>query len=369
MRRSNLAGHRDELITFPVFYQLKPSEPLAYPIAQQPAPGEALEIAPGVRWLRMPLPFELNHINLWLLEEEDGWTIVDTGLNLDDIKRSWEAVLADHCRAKPVKRIVVTHCHPDHLGLARWLGEKTGAGTWITQGEILNAYAWFHQLPNYDVDGMVGFFRRHGLDEARAGLLFNRGPTYRGRVDGLPIEYRRLLETDFLRIGGHDWRVIVGYGHSPEHASLYCAELDVLISGDMLLPRISTNVSAMSSNPDGDPIRLFLDSIARYAALPESTLVLPSHGRPFRGIQARIAELDRHHAGRFEALVAACDTPKSACELIPTLFNRELDAHQIMFAMGESIAHLNYLEHAGRLRRTQDAGVFRFVATQQDRRG
>ena len=369
MRRSNLAGHRDELITFPVFYQLKPSEPLAYPIAQQPAPGEALEIAPGVHWLRMPLPFELNHINLWLLEEEDGWTIVDTGLNLDDIKRSWEAVLADHCRAKPVKRIVVTHCHPDHLGLARWLGEKTGAGTWITQGEILNAYAWFHQLPNYDVDGMVGFFRRHGLDEARAGLLFNRGPTYRGRVDGLPIEYRRLLETDFLRIGGHDWRVIVGYGHSPEHASLYCAELDVLISGDMLLPRISTNVSAMSSNPDGDPIRLFLDSIARYAALPESTLVLPSHGRPFRGIQARIAELDRHHAGRFEALVAACDTPKSACELIPTLFNRELDAHQIMFAMGESIAHLNYLEHAGRLRRTQDAGVFRFVATQQDRRG
>ncbi len=343
---------------------MKPSELIAYPIAQQPEPGEAPEVAPGVRWLRMPLPFELNHINLWLLEEDDGWTIVDTGLNLDEIKANWQAVLAAHCSDKPVKRIVVTHCHPDHLGLARWLGEKTGAATWITQGELLNAYAWFHQLPNYDVDGMVNFFRRHGLDEARADLLHHRGPTYRDRVDGLPTEYRRLLEADLLHIGGRDWRVIVGYGHSPEHASLYCADLDLLISGDMLLPRISTNVSVMSATPHGDPIRLFLDSIARFDALPAGTLVLPSHGRPFRGIHERIAQLNRHHAERFDDLVAACGTPQSACELIPTLFRRELDAHQTMFAMGESIAHLNYLEHAGRLRRMQEAGVFRFVAYQ-----
>jgi glyoxylase-like metal-dependent hydrolase (beta-lactamase superfamily II) len=354
---------RAELIIFPGFNQLEPFEPITYPFTQQPGPGEAIELVPGVRWVRMLLPFELNHINLWLLEEEDGWTLVDTGLNLDDIKANWEDVLAAHCREKPVKRIVVTHCHPDHLGLARWLGEKTGAGTWITQGEMLNAYAWFHQLPNYDVDGMVGFFRRHGLDAARADMLFDRGPTYRGRVDGLPIEYRRLLEADFVRIGGCDWRVIVGYGHSPEHASLYCAERNVLISGDMLLPRISTNVSVMSSNPDGDPIRLFLDSIARFAPLPEETLVLPSHGKPFRGIRARVAQLAEHHRERFDALVAACDVPKSACELIPTLFKRELDAHQTMFAMGEAIAHLNYLEHAGRVRRASGAdGVFRFVA-------
>ena len=356
-------GQRNELITFPVFNQLKPFEPITYPFEQQPGTGEALEIAPGVRWVRMPLPFELNHINLWLLEEEDGWTIVDTGLNLDDIKANWEAVLDTHCREKPVKRIIVTHCHPDHLGLARWLGEKLKVGTWITQGEMLNAYAWFHQLPNYDVDGMVGFFRRHGLAPARADTLFHRGPTYRGRVDGLPTEYRRLIEDDLVRIGGKDWRVIVGYGHSPEHASLYCAELNVLISGDMLLPRISTNVSAMSSNPDGDPLGWFLDSVERLTELPDDALVLPSHGRPFRGIYARAAQLAEHHRERFEALVAACETPKSACDLITTLFKRDLDAHQIMFAMGESIAHLNYLEHAGRLRRTQDAGgVFRFVA-------
>ena len=342
---------------------MKPFEPISYPFEQQPAADEALELVPGLRWVRMPLPFELNHINLWLLEEADGWTIVDTGLNLDDLKRQWEAILAAYCREKPVRRIIVTHCHPDHLGLARWLGAKTGAGTWITQGEMLNACAWFHQLPNHDVDGMVGFFRRHGLDEARAGMLKGRGPTYRGRVDGLPTEYRRLIEGDLLRIGGHDWRVIVGYGHSPEHASLHCQELNVLISGDMLLPRISTNVSVMSSTPDGNPLGWFLDSVERLTGLPADTLVLPSHGRPFRGIHARAAQLAAHHEERFAALLAALGTPKSACELIPTLFQRELDAHQIMFAMGEAIAHLNYLEHAGRLRRTQDAGgVLRFAA-------
>ncbi|MBZ0142506.1 MAG: MBL fold metallo-hydrolase [Rhodocyclaceae bacterium] len=357
------APRRAELITFPDITQLKPSDPIIYPYEQLPAAGEARELLPGLRWLRMPLPFELNHINLWLLEEADGWTIVDTGLNLDDIKANWEAVLAAHCRAKPVKRIIVTHCHPDHLGLARWLGEKTGAGTWITQGELLNAYAWFHQLPNYDVEGMVGFFRRHGLDAERTALLEGRGPTYRGRVDGLPVEYRRLMEGELLRIGGNDWRVIVGYGHSPEHASLHCAELGVLISGDMLLPRISTNVSAMSSTPDGDPLGWFLDSIERLTELPEDTLVLPSHGKPFRGIHARAAQLAAHHEERFAALLAVLDAPKSACELIPTLFSRALDAHQTMFAMGEAIAHLNYLEHAGRVRRSSGAdGVVRFVA-------
>ena len=335
---------------------------ISYPFDDQPEPGATQDVAPGVRWVRMPLPFELNHINLWLLDEGDGWTIVDTGINIEDIKRHWEAILGALGKDKPVRRIIVTHCHPDHLGLARWLGEKLGVGTWITQGEMLNAYAWFHQLPNYDVTGMVEFFRRHGLDAARVDTLTHRGPTYRGRVDGLPTEYRRLIEGDVLRIGRHDWRVIVGYGHSPEHASLYCAGLNLLISGDMLLPRISTNVSIQAANPDGNALKLFLDSVDRLTDLPPDTLVLPSHGRPFRGIQARAAQLHAHHRERFEALVAACNTPKSACELIPVLFQRELDAHQTMFAMGESIAHLNFLEHAGELKRTGDAdGVVRFM--------
>ena len=335
---------------------------ISYPFDGHPAPGGTQEVAPGVHWVRMPLQFALDHINLWLLDEGDSWTIVDTGLAVDDIKRHWEEVLATRCAGKPVKRILATHCHPDHLGLASWLERETGAPVWITQGELLTSYAWFHQLPNHDLPGMVEFFRRHGLDRARREALAGRGPTYRGRVDLLPTSYCRMFEGDVIRIGRHDWRVIVGYGHSPEHASLHCAELGVLISGDMLLPRISTNVSAYSSNPDGNPLKLFLDSIERYTELPPDTLVLPSHGRPFRGAHARVAQLQAHHRERCEALVAACDTPKSACELIPTLFRRELDEHQTMFAMGESIAHLNYLDHARKVRRTEDGnGVIRFV--------
>jgi glyoxylase-like metal-dependent hydrolase (beta-lactamase superfamily II) len=336
---------------------------ISYPFDGHPAPGATQEVAPGVHWLRMPLQFALDHINLWLLDEGDGWTIVDTGLATDDIKRHWEEALSSRCAGKPVKRIIATHCHPDHLGLASWLERKTGAPVWITQGELLTGYAWFHQLPNHDLPGMVAFFRRHGLDPARIDALASRGPTYEKRVDLLPTSYHRMFAADAIRIGRHDWRVIVGYGHSPEHASLYCAELGVLISGDMLLPRISTNISVFSYTPDGNPLKLFLDSIAQYAELPADTLVLPSHGRPFRGAHARVAQLQAHHRERCAALVAACDTPKSACELIPTLFQRELDEHQTMFAMGESIAHLNYLEHAGQLRKTMDDGdVIRFVA-------
>jgi len=342
---------------------LKPSESIVYPYAQPPGAGEAPELVPGIRWVQMPLPFELNHINLWLLEEADGWTVIDTGIHLDEIKAHWDTVLAAHCREKPLKRIIVTHCHPDHLGLARWLGEKTGAAIWISDGEMLNGYAWFHEVPNYDMGGMADFFLRHGLDAARADTIRERRPNYRGRVDGLPLEHRRLMEDDLLRIGGNDWRVIIGHGHSPEHASLYCAERGVLISGDMLLPRISTNVSVTAGNPDDDPLGWFLDSIERLTELPDDTLVLPSHGKPFRGIHARVAQLAAHHEERFAALLAVLDTPKSACDLIPILFKYTLDPHQMMFAMGESIAHLNYLEHAGHIRRALGAdGVFRFAA-------
>ncbi|HMM53977.1 MAG TPA: MBL fold metallo-hydrolase [Candidatus Desulfobacillus sp.] len=343
---------------------MKSPEAIRYPHQSQPGEGEALELLPGLRWLRMPLPFELNHINLWLLEEENGWTAVDSGLNHDDIKRGWQAVLERHCTAKPLRRVIVTHCHPDHLGLAHWLEERTGARTWISQGEMLNARAWFHQLPNFDLAGMVAFFRRHGLDEARAATLAEHGPTYSGRVDGLPAEYVRLIEGDVLKIGGRDWRVIVGHGHSPEHVSLFSESPNVLISGDMLLPRISTNVSVMSSTPEDNPLGRFLDSINRLAALPADTLVLPSHGRPFSGLHARVAQLAAHHEERFAAVLGALDAPRSACELLPTLFSREFDLHQTIFAMGESIAHLNFLEHAGRVRRTTGSdGVTRFART------
>jgi len=323
-----------------------------------PAPGVALPVAPGIEWLCMPLPFALNHVNLWLLADGEAWAAVDTGFALDPIRAAWKSALA----GRRLTRCIVTHCHPDHIGLAGWLETETGAPLWITQGEYLSAQMICEQIGSYSLPAMLALFRGHGLDEDRVSALAERGNAYKRNLSGIPATYQRLFDGRNITIGGHEWRVIAGYGHSPEHAALHCAELNALISGDMLLPRITTNVSAVASNPDGNPLGLFLDSITRFKELPRDTLVLPSHGKPFRGLHARIDALEKHHQARLEELLAAIDQPVTARELMPVLFTRPLtDAHQVMFAMGETIAHLNYLEHAQRIQRTDDNGITRFV--------
>ena len=329
-----------------------------YPFAETPAPGVAFPVADGIEWLRMPLPFALDHINLWLLRDGEGFTAVDTGFALDETRAAWKSALA----GRRLERVVVTHCHPDHLGNADWLGQETGAPLWITQGEYLAGQMISAQQANYGIPAMVDFFVAHGLDQARADALTRRGNSYKKGVPSIPTTYRRMFGGRTLEVDSREWRVIVGYGHAPEHASLHCAELGVLISGDMLLPRISTNVPVLATCPFDDPLRMFLDSIDAFRALPADTLVLPSHGKPFRGLHARVEQLHAHHDSRCALLLDACATPKSAAELIPVLFDRDIpDPHQTMFAMGEAIAHLNFLEHRGELRRTTEAATIRFT--------
>lgn len=335
-------------------------EALEYPFDRPPEPGQAMRVAPGVGWLRMPLPFALDHVNLWLLEDGDALTAVDTGIGLDAVRERWQQILAAQARA--LRRIVVTHGHPDHLGLAQWLAATTGAAVAMTQSEFLAAHAIWHQLPGHSVEDMLALFRGHGLDEERCAALARRGSAYRKGVPALPASFERLLDGTQLAIGGRVWRVIAGYGHSPEHASLYCEELGVLISGDMLLPRISTNVSVIAAMPHSDPLAWFLDSLQRIKALPADTLVLPSHGFPFKGPRERVEQLVAHHRERCELLLAACDRHRTAGELLELLFPRALDTHQVMFAMGEAIAHLNHLACRGEMSRTGDAqGRIRFV--------
>lgn len=332
---------------------------LQYPFDDTPGAGEVKQVAPGVGWVRMPLPFVLNHINLWALDDGDALAVVDTGFGIDPVRDSWNAILERDQR--PLSRIVVTHSHPDHLGLASWLAERDGAPVQMTQGEFLNGHTIWNQIAGNAVDEMVAHFAAHGLDPARQGALRDRGNSYRHGVPALPTSYQRIFDGDVLRIGAHDWRVIVGYGHSPEHASLYCEALGVLISGDMLLPRISTNVSVYALTPDDDLLGWFLESLNRFKDLPDDTLVLPSHGHPFRGIRARIEQLNVHHRERCDALLDEIKTPHSAGELLSTLFPRELDTHQVMFAMGEAIAHLNYLVARGEVRKVGDrTGIIRF---------
>ena len=340
-----------------------------YPFATPPAAGEIFEVAPGVRWLRMPLPFALNHINLWLLEDDGGWTIVDTGFALDAVKECWQTVLsqlAATTHGGRIVRIIVTHFHPDHLGLAAWLQELSGAPVCMTLGEYLTGHAVWHEIGGHGNQPMLRQFRAHGLDAERCAALERRSGGYNRGVPSLPTRYQRLFAGDHLVIGRHRWQVRVGYGHSPEHAALYSSELGVLISGDMLLPKISTNISVFAVTPMADSLADYLHSIDAYRELPPETLVLPSHGLPFYGIEGRVDALHAHHEERLLALEERCGNPRTAADLLMALFSRDLDTHQTMFAMGEAIAHLNRLEHAGRLTRSEGAdGLIRFVRTQR----
>ena len=331
-----------------------------YPFSTPPATGTVQTVAPGVHWLRMPLPFALNHINLYVIEDGDGLAIVDTGYALDEVKSAWKSVLAT--LVKPVTRIIVTHFHPDHLGLAAWLEAETGAPVAMTMGEYLTARMIWHQVPSFDGAAMVSFFRRHGLPDDACAALEKRGNAYRNGVPELPARYLRLVAHQVLNIGGRQWRVIIGRGHAVEHAALYCAEGGILLSGDMLLPRITSNVTVYAQSPDDDTLQHYLDSIAGFLPLSEETLVLPAHGLPFHNMHGRIAAVQQHHTERLRLLENACDMPKTAAELLPVLFGRDdFDPHQNMFAMGEAIAHVNHLLHAGRLfSRTDEQGIVQF---------
>jgi glyoxylase-like metal-dependent hydrolase (beta-lactamase superfamily II) len=340
---------------------MTPESLLQYPQSAPPAPAETVEIAPGVHWLRMPLPFALDHINLWLLEDGEQWTLVDCGLGNDATRALWERVFAAKLRT-PVRRLIVTHHHPDHLGNATWLLARTGAEFWMPQAEFLAAHTLREGLAGYAFERVLEMFRTNGLDGERLAKIEGRGMAYRRNVPELPTTYARLMAGQRHSIGGRQWQVLPGYGHSPEHASLYCEEAGVFIAGDMVLPKISTNVSVWGIEPGGNPLALFLESIARFAKLPAETLVLPSHGLPFRGLRERVAQLEEHHRLRLAELHEACDSPKAAADVLGTLFRRPLDAHQTFFAMGEAMAHLHYLHADGRLRRrVASDGVVRYT--------
>jgi glyoxylase-like metal-dependent hydrolase (beta-lactamase superfamily II) len=334
---------------------------LIYPFTQPPPAGVVQEVAAGVFWLRMPLPFALEHINLWLLADGDGWTIVDCGFGSHDTRALWEQLFAHSLAGKPVTRIIVTHFHPDHFGLAAWLAERWQAPVFMTAPEFASAQGWFTSGKLYQREAIASLFELHGLAAGGAQDLHRENLFKRG-VPALPSVVTALDDGQPLTINGRTWRVINGYGHSPEHAALYCAELGTLISGDMVLPRISTIVSVQPHAPDDDPLGLFLDSLTRYAQLDAETLVLPSHGLPFYGLRERVAALKQHHAVRLNELLAACSKPQTGAQVMPVIFKRALDAQQTLFAMGETLSHINYLHRRGQLACARgDDGIYRYA--------
>jgi glyoxylase-like metal-dependent hydrolase (beta-lactamase superfamily II) len=336
---------------------------LHFPVATPPVPGEVIPIAPGVLWLRMPLPFALDHINLWLLDDGPSWTAVDTGFSSPETKAAWQQIFAAELGGRRIGRVIVTHYHPDHIGLAGWLTEHWQAPLWTTEKEWLHARMMSRDGNEDSARLRRDFAHRAGLDDDAATSFAERQGGYRRGVPSVPPSYHRIGEGTRVQIGGREWRVIIGEGHAPEHACLYCAETGTLIAGDQILPRISPNISVQAHEPDGDPLARYLASLDKLRrALPPDILVLPSHNLPFRGVHTRIDELAAHHHARCAEAIAACERPLSAAELMPVLFKRQLDRHQTGFALGEALAHLHYLVGQGEIARATGAdGVDRFL--------
>lgn len=353
---------------------LPPGNPeLAFPFGTtQPKVGQWQLVRPGLYWVRMPLPFALNHINLWVMadtmEGQPCWSLIDSGVSTTAIHEAWQQLWAQGMRGRPLGRVLVTHMHPDHVGNAQWLIERFSAPEqearlWMSAADFLAATLSCRETTGYGGERAAQYFHSHGLvDPSHMAKIRARGHYFGTMVPSMPTSYHRLHDQMEITIGEQVWRCMVGKGHSPEHIALYNEHEDVLISGDMLLPKISTNISVTDVEPEADALGLFLHSLTSFEALPPDTLVLPSHGHPFVGIHARVRQLREHHEARLADILAVCRArPANAAELLPVLFNRVLDEHQVTFAMGEAVAHLNHLWVRGELRRERDAqGIWRF---------
>ena len=347
---------------------------LQYPFGNTlPALGEALEVAPGVKWIRMALPFALNHINLWLIRDvqdgRKGWTAVDCCVASDTSRAQWEQIFTAALEGLPILRVLVTHMHPDHIGLADWLCQRWNAPLWISATDYHVANTLLRTDARVRGAAAADFYALHGLqDQGVLDRVRQRGDHYQSLVPSLPTQFHRLMDNAHIQIGMSSWRCIVGYGHAPEHIALYCEQTGVLISGDMVLPRISTNVSVFEMEPMANSLALFLGSLEQYRSLPTKTLVLPSHGKPFQGLHTRLDQLRSHHQERLIEVLEACSlSPRSGADIVPVMFPRQLDAQQVPFALGEALSHLHHLWFDGRVIRELDAsGIYRFRTRKKD---
>jgi glyoxylase-like metal-dependent hydrolase (beta-lactamase superfamily II) len=333
---------------------------LTYPFGRTgPDHGTLIELADGIGWTRSPVPGSLNHINLWVLDDGDGIALIDSGLDIPPAREAWEALFAGPLAGKTVTRLILTHFHPDHLGLAGWLARRFGVALWMTRGEWLFARMLTADVRDEPPPEALAYWRAAGWSEERIAAEAAKGwGRFASVVSAVPVSFVRMQEADVLSVGRRNWRIVVGSGHSPEHACLVDDAGKVMIAGDQVLPRITSNVSLSLSEPEADPLGEWLASIAKLRTLPDDLLVLPSHGEPFTGLHARLDALAQGHRGRLDALHGHLAEPRRAVDCFGILFGRKIEDASFGLATGEALAHLRRLEVEGRATRDVRNGVY-----------
>tara|TARA_R110002110_G_scaffold205066_5_gene416849 strand:+ start:26308 stop:27387 length:1080 start_codon:yes stop_codon:yes gene_type:complete len=330
---------------------------LRYPFGREinPKPGQPEQVAEGVYWARFPMPMSLDHINLWLLEDGDGWTVVDTCLDLAESRAVWEQLFSGFMANKPIKRVICTHLHPDHVGLAGWLCERFGCDLWMSREEFLMCRAMAADTGRAAPDVALRFYRAAGYTPSQLEKYRSRFGGFGKYISSLPDSFRRLVDGETITIGDRYWQAVVGRGHSPQHVSLYCPALKILISGDQVLPRITPNVSVFPTEPEGDPLKEWLRSSAHIREiLPDDLLVLPAHEAPFNGLHVRLSQMIEAHKRDLSSLFDHLVEPRRAVDCFPALFRREIDEESLGLATGETLAHLNCLLGRRRAARHRD---------------
>ena len=339
---------------------------LVYPMDERvPQTGELIEVAKDMYWARIPLPWSLDHINIYLADEGDSWTVIDTGANTSTGREAWASLREQSLGGKPISRVVGTHLHPDHIGLAGWLIDADGGRLSMTQGEYLLAHYLWSSAADGVADDEIAFLISAGMKPEYIEMVKQAGfGGFKKGVHKLPRTYDRLQDGSRITIAGAEWVVIIGRGHSPEHACLYCAEKNLMIGGDQILPTISSNVSVYASEPMANPLADWILSLHRLSLLDADPLVLPSHGRIFKGYEKRLKALIGGHDKQLQRLLRSLEEkPRSAVSAFKPLFGRVITGFDFFMALGESVAHLHTLESLGLAKREKADGVTLFSPT------
>lgn len=336
---------------------------LIYPFEGVPGDDKVITVAPGILWARIPLPWSLDHINVYLFEEDGGWTVVDTGANGKTGIEAWKKLEKTALKGLPIRRVIATHMHPDHLGLAGWLVERHGAEFWATQAEYLLANTLWLSASEVFPESELNFLFQSGVDRSYEPMIRAAGfGNFKKGVYELPPSYTRMEDGTEFMLGGRTWRVLVGRGHSPEHACLFCLDEPLLISGDQILPEITSNVSVHGREPLANPLAHWLSSLDRMKNLPGNPLVLPSHGPAFLGADTRLDALINSHLRKLAKLHEWCQEPKSPVKTFRALFRRKIEGMEFFLALGEAVAHLHLLESLGLIKRELVDDVFQFTS-------